>query len=208
MRPKTIIISPDAADRNGVCLAQTPAVAGNLTIAGALATGGVATMDIARHLSIYSDADESGVTFTITGTDRNGAALTETIVGPNATTTNGLRNFLTVTQVAVDAAGTGNVEVGSADELETKWYPADHYKTDYYSYSVQLSSGASLTHRLEYTLDDVYADAFTEYGAAIFEDLGDSAIDVSSKLSSQLLTAYRLNITVFSSGIATLRVLQ
>ncbi len=208
MRPKTITVSPDVADPNGISVAQTPVASGNLTITGDLATGGVATFDIARHVSITSDGNDSGVTFTITGTDRNGDALTESITGPGSTTVNGNRNFLTVTQVAIDGAGTGNIEVGSADELETKWYPADTYKSQHFSYSIQVSSGASLTHKLEFTLDDVYASAFTEYGAAKFEDLGAETTDQVSKLDTQLLTAYRLSITGFSSGTATLRVLQ
>ena len=208
MRPKTTTASMDSADRNGISVSQSPVAAGNLTITGVLATGGVGTMDVARHVSIYSSADDTGATFTVTGTDRNGTTLTETITGPNAGITRGLKNFLTVTQIAIDKASVGNIEAGSANQLETKWHPVDHYKGSHFSYSIQVSSGASLTHKLEYTLDDVYATDFTEAGAAKFEDLVAKTTDQLSKLDTQLLTAYRLSLTNYVSGTATLRVIQ
>lgn len=202
MRPQTVAVTMDALDRNGICAAQTPSGAGNLTIAGALATGGVATMDVARHVAIYSDADESGETFTITGTDRNGAALTETITGPDTTTVAGSRNFLTVTQVATDGAGTGNIEVGTYDSMETKWYQADRYSHKG-SYAVGLSSSADLTYTFEYTLDDIQDADFTEYGAVDFEDLGPKTVESSSALDAPI-EAYRMSLTNFTSGTATL----
>jgi len=125
MRPKTITITPADADRNGICASQTPSAAGTLTIAGALATAGVATLDPPGHVSIYGGSDESGDAYLITGTDRHNDALTENIIGPNATTVIGSKNFKTVTEVYVNGAATGAVEIGSADELESQWVPVE-----------------------------------------------------------------------------------
>jgi len=86
MRPKTITFSMVALDRDGVCLAQAPAVAGNFTINGALASDGVATMDVARHLTAYAAGDNSGRTITFTGTDRFGREISEEVTGPDGAT--------------------------------------------------------------------------------------------------------------------------
>lgn len=205
MRPTYLAVTMATADRNGVCTAQSKAAAGNLTIDGDLATSGVATMDVPRHVSVYAAGNNSGVTFTVTGTNRDSVAMTESITGPNATTVKGNKNFLTITQVAVDAATTGNVEVGSADELESKVIPVDHYAPTL-TYSVKVSSGASLTHNFKFTTDNVQASTFDESTAKWYDDLGTDTEDIAYA-SIGGITAVRLAITNFVSGIATLGII-
>src|SRR3990167_974441 len=100
-------------DANGICLTQTPSGAGDLTINGALATSGVATLDVPRHIIITSTANDSARTFTITGTNAYGDATSEAITGPNTTTVRGYKQFKTVTQVAISGAATGSIVVGT-----------------------------------------------------------------------------------------------
>jgi hypothetical protein len=113
----TFIQSSDiaAADPDGISTSQTTGGAANLTITGALASAGVATLVPARNVTITSGgSDERARTFTVTGTDVNGNAVTEDITGPNTSATvPGTKIFLTVTQVAVNGALTGNVTVGT-----------------------------------------------------------------------------------------------
>ena len=52
-------ITLTAADDNGISTSQTPSGAGNLTITGALAAAGVATLDIARRVAVYSGSNIS-----------------------------------------------------------------------------------------------------------------------------------------------------
>jgi hypothetical protein len=92
-----------------------PAVRKILTINGALSSGGVATFTAARLITIASASDDSGRTFTVTGTDVNGNAQTETIAGP-ATTVTGTLYFRTVTQVTVDDDTAGAITVGMAND--------------------------------------------------------------------------------------------
>jgi len=205
MRPVHKTITLDTADRNGISVAQTPSAASNLTITGALATGGVATMDVARHVSIYSDGDESGDTYTITGTDRHGDALTEEITGPDTTTVKGSSNFLTVTQVATDGAGTGNIEVGSADEADTQLIPTDVYR-DTITYGVDLTSGADLTSELKYTVDDVFDESFSAETANYIADLGPSNGDYDG-VSSGPITGVRIQVTGFTSGTVNFHII-
>ena len=104
-----------AADPNGICLTQTPGGAVNLTINGALQSGGVATLVPARNVTITSGgSSETGKTFTVTGTATDGTAVTEAIAGPGGSATvSTTALFETVTQVAVDGATSGAVTVGS-----------------------------------------------------------------------------------------------
>jgi len=102
----------DAADADGISTSQTPSGAGNLTINGAKASGGVATFNAARQVTITSAGDDQARTFTITGTDVNGNALTEAVAGADTAAATSTKHFLTVTQIAVDDATAGAVTAG------------------------------------------------------------------------------------------------
>jgi len=109
-------IVPAALSATAVCAAQAVAAAGNATINGASATGGVATFDVARNVSIVSSsASDTTQTVTVTGTDYYGQAQTSRLTINGTTTVNGLKSFKTITQVAVSAAFVGNLSVGSTD---------------------------------------------------------------------------------------------
>ena len=111
-------IVPEAASATAVCAAQAVAGAGNATINGASASGGVATFDVARGVNVDStDAGDTSQTVTVTGTDYWGQAQTETIALNGTTAVAGLKAFKTITQVAVSAALAGNLTVGSTDVL-------------------------------------------------------------------------------------------
>lgn len=198
MNPKTITFTLAAEDADGVCEAQAPLAAGALDIDGALATDDVATMDVARHLVIASTGDESTKTFVITGTGRNGAALTETTLGPNATSKKLTANFKTVTGITVDAATAGNITVGTTDEADTQVVPVE-YLVDQYSYLAKLSSGGSLTYAVQYTLDNPFGDDFDENTAEWVSDATGKTGTYSAVLNRGV-RAIRAAVTSFSSG--------
>ena len=67
----------------------------------------------AALVSINSSADDSGVTFTITGTDINGKTQTEgAITGPSSTTVQSTLAYKTVTSIVTSGTLTGNVKIG------------------------------------------------------------------------------------------------
>jgi len=109
-------IVPVALSATAVAAAQAVAGAGNLTINGASATGGVATFDVARTITIVStNAGDTTQTATVTGTDVYGLAMSEAITFNGTTAATGQKAFKTVTRVAISAALTGNGSVGSTD---------------------------------------------------------------------------------------------
>ena len=117
----TYVLSSDVAavDPNGVCEAQTTGGAANLTIDGALTSGGVATLVPVRNATVTSaGSSETGKTFTFTGTDANDNAVTETLNGPGSSATvSTTKVFKTITQITVNGALTGNVTVGSGTTI-------------------------------------------------------------------------------------------
>ena len=109
-------VVPATLSATAVCAAQAIAAAGNATINGASASGGVATFDCARIFSIVSSsASDTTQTVTITGTDYWGQAQTQRLTINGVTTVNSTKTFKTVTAVAVSAALVGNLSVGSGD---------------------------------------------------------------------------------------------
>jgi hypothetical protein len=106
-------ITAATADPNGISVAASISGAANLTIGGALASGGSVTMDCPRNVTILSAGDDSGITFTVTGTDESGTAITEVITGADTDTATGSSFFQTVTQIATSGSSAGNVSAGS-----------------------------------------------------------------------------------------------
>lgn len=155
------------ADADGIALSQTPSGSGNLTLNGVYSgtvTSGQYVASEGRLITITAAANESARTFTVTGTDRDDAALVWSPAGPNATTTTSTSYFKTITTIAIDGAASGAITVGVAagsygDEI---WTDA----------AVETSSTTQLSTApvLEYTVDlsgspqrfdDDFAKAFT-----------------------------------------------
>ena len=113
---KVSLGTPIVADPDGICASQAVAGAADLTIDGALASGGAVTLDVPRTLVVDADGAATAV-LTITGTDAYGEALVENITLNGTTAVVGLKAFKTITTVASSAATTGNVFVGTEDTL-------------------------------------------------------------------------------------------
>lgn len=101
-----------ALDADGISVAATLSGAGNLTIGGALADGGSVSLSSGRIVTILNAGNDTGDTFTVTGTDVNGDAQTEDITGANAGTATGTKYFKTISQIASDGASAGDVSAG------------------------------------------------------------------------------------------------
>lgn len=122
--PYRKVFGNSTADRDGIAEAQTLSGAETLTLDGAWAdqgTEGVYSAPHARLITIYGANNESGVTFTLTGTDKDGDAQTEALTGPNAGTVTSTGYYSSVT-VSSDGATTGDVEVGGSTMLGPEIY--------------------------------------------------------------------------------------
>ncbi len=160
MRPITLTVGAlTTADADGICQSQTPSGAGNLTINGALASSGSVTLDKPRRVLVTTAADESGKTLTIYGTNWYGQSITETMTGPNATTSYTTNDFATVTRVAVSAAFTGAVTVGTNGIASSPPIFLDSYGLG--PTSVQVVVSGTVNYTVQQSLDDPNAVGYT-----------------------------------------------
>lgn len=123
-RIRKFSLAPAAAVANGFAQSQKPAGGGvqALTLNGSLAAAGP---DIARRVTITSDADDSARTFTITGKDRNGQVISEALAGPNTATVFSLKDYAGITSIQVDANTAGNITSGTNQVMSGPWFPVD-----------------------------------------------------------------------------------
>ena len=96
---------------NSIALSQLGSAGVNLTLNGNSATSTFA----GTRVSITSVEDESLNSFTVSGTDLNGNAITEKIIGSTAGNTNsGLKIFKTITSIQPSSNTAGNIQIGTA----------------------------------------------------------------------------------------------
>lgn len=108
--------APVAAAANNICLAQSTASSGALTLNGSLVSGGVATLDVPRGVCAVSTGAATTV-LTITGKDVYNQTMVENITLNGTTTVNGNKAFKTISAITVSAATTNPVTVGTTDKL-------------------------------------------------------------------------------------------
>lgn len=114
-----------AASANNIALSQSLTAAGLLTIAGAAASGGVATLDVQRKVIITSAGNDSGITFIVSGANNDGNAFSETVTGGNAVAVATTQDFKSVMSVRGSGATASTVTVGTNGVASSKWFPND-----------------------------------------------------------------------------------
>ncbi len=157
-RPIIVSKALTASSATNIALVQALGAAGNLVLNGAAVTGGVATLDTARRLLISSVGNDSGLTWTIVGTDYSGGAISEVVTGGNAVPVATLQDFLTVTLIKGSGATVGNVTAGTNGTGSTPWFPMDNHITPFdVGVQTRLVSGAA-TWTIEVTRERVLSD--------------------------------------------------
>ena len=152
--PVSVSVQLVAAITNGVCLSQTPAAAGLLTMNGSLVTGGVARFDVARRVGITSAGNDAAVVFTVTGTNRWGNTITDTATGANgAVVAQTALDFLTVTSIRTSAATANAITAGSTSVGSSEWQVCD-IMVSYWALAVAVSVSGTVTYTVEHTYDD------------------------------------------------------
>lgn len=142
MRSVIINCGPYAApSATNICGASSIAAAGAVTLNGSLVTAGVATLDQPRRVLFTSAGNDSGITFTVTGTDWNNMPVSEVVTGANATTVYTVYDFKTVTSVVASGASAGNVSIGTNGIASSRPVFLDLYADS--SIYIQTDTGGS-----------------------------------------------------------------
>lgn len=160
----TVSVNLQAAAAANVCAAQTPIAAGNLTLNGALVSGGVATMDsggYARQALFTCTGDHTGVVYTISGTVvPNGPIVTEAVTGVNGSTATSVNHWFTMTNIANSAGAPGAVTVGTNGVGSGKPIIVDRYN-DQSSITLGFDVTGTVNYTLQFTANNVYNTAST-----------------------------------------------
>lgn len=195
-----------AADANGIALTQSPAAAGNLVLAGAEVTVDPDTgvnqwlTDTPRVVSVTSDGNDSGNTFTVTGENQLGQAVTEDIAGPDGTptSTDGTTLFRRITSIAIDGVAVGNITVGTTDAVNTSWIPVNTHATPVNIGFGVFLTGATATYTVQHTFDDVQDLNITPDVFNHAEEVGQTTSQDGNYAFP--IRAMRLSVTGFSAG--------
>ena len=186
-----------ATDADGIATSQTPSGAGNLTLDGALTSGGALTLSNQQFVTITGGSDESGKTFTIYGTSEIGSSISEDITGPNAETVTSTLCYKTVTRIAVDAATTGAITAGISGSSELPWIPLSQYIVPF-QYEVFVDANNAM-YEVQSTLDNVQDSSITP--------VVNANVDIGNGEKS-IISAIRLKVKSFVSGDIVFNVLQ
>lgn len=118
-RADTFLINlgaPDTIDDDGICASQNRTGAGVLLVNGALASGGVATLDVPRNVIVDSGGADTAV-ITVTGKDEYGNTVVESITMNGTTGVSGKKAFKTITGVSASATISNGFFLGPGDVL-------------------------------------------------------------------------------------------
>lgn len=174
-----------------------------------IGVAGAVVFSTPQHVAVYAPGDENTETVTISGTDRNGDAVTDTITGVNANTVAGDVNFATVDKVEIDGAAT-SLEVGVDGTCNSNWFVIDYKNPDFnVGFGCAISSGGAMTYGVQHTFDDVLSSDVTETGAVTFnhETVSGKTVSADGDYTNPP-NAVRLAVTAHTSGSVKMSLYQ
>lgn len=111
--------------RYAIVTSITPS--GNTASTVTVGTNGIATLDTARHVIFTSGGNDSGITFTITGTDWAGTIISEVVTGANVGVATTINDYLTIAQVKTSGSTASTVTVGTNGVAGSPWVNLDSW---------------------------------------------------------------------------------
>jgi hypothetical protein len=155
MRSVIVNCGPYAApSATNIRTASSIAGAGAVTLNGSLVSGGVATLDQPRRVLFTSAGNDSGITFTVNGTDWNNMPVSEVVTGANATTVYTVYDFKTVTSVVASGASTGNVSIGTNAIASSRPVFLDLYADSSIYIQTDTGGSAGITYTIQLSGDN------------------------------------------------------
>lgn len=167
-------------------------------------TWSVATLDQARRVLLTFATDETGTDFVVTGTDRYGNPISETVVG-TATVASTVQDFLTVESVSIGAAPSGAIIVGTSGVAASDWVRFDDWTQN--MLSIQANVSGTVNYTVQSTLDDPNSPTDPVAPANItWFDSNDSnltAETVARQSNTQIMPTYARVLLNSGSGTVT-----
>ena len=133
-----------------VVFSVTPS--GNTAGAVTVGTNGLALLDAARRVLITSAGNDSGITFTILGTDWAGTTISEVLTGGNVAAVQSVLGYLTVDKVIASGATASTVTVGTNGVASSQWVNLDTWAGG--TVAAQCVPSGTVNYTVQLTNDD------------------------------------------------------
>lgn len=150
--PIVTTLTTTAGQATRFAAAQSLGVAGPLVLTGA-------QPQVPRRVGITSAGNDSGITWTVTGTARpeqGGAVLVETIAGANIGLAQTTQDFASLVSIVGSGATASTVTAGTTDTASGPWVPWDQFPTPFQVTAQAFVLSGGPTYGMEFTLDDVF----------------------------------------------------
>lgn len=123
--------------------------------AGAITVGhyGATTLDTARRVIITSGGNDTGLTFTLSGTDWNNQPISEAITGASGGVASSVLSYKTVTSLSSSGAVATTVTIGTNTVADSQWFPFDAYAASAPT-AVQVVASGTVNFTVQQTLDN------------------------------------------------------
>jgi hypothetical protein len=184
----------DAADNN-IAASQSPG-AGAITLNGTVGTG---TLTTARRVIVTSGGNDTAITFTVIGTNRNGNAQSETITGASGAAASTTQDFLTVTSVTHTGSVAGTVKVGTNGVASSQWCSINYHTTP-----VNIGVGVVVSGTVNFTVEVTYDNPNSPFTGTFPTAFSVSALASKAANTDSIIStpayAYRVTQNSFSSG--------
>jgi hypothetical protein len=201
-----------AASANNISLSQSPG-AGAIILNGSTVAGGVATIDtasstnsaIGRRVLLTSGGDDSGITFTVTGTNANKQTISDTFAGGAIGTAQSNLDFVTVTGVTHTGSVAGTLTIGTSGVGSSPWQTWNFlgYPPMNLGVAVEIVSGA-VNYTIQYTYDDPNS---LSTGVSFPLPFSQAALTAqSTTLDGTILTPIVATRVLINSGTGVIRV--
>lgn len=122
---------------------------------GAVTVGhsGTSTLDVQRRVIITSGGSDTGITFTLSGYDGQGAPISEVITGSASSTAQSVLSYKTITSILTSGAAASTVKVGTNTVADSQWIRFDDYAANS-QVSIQCSVSGTVNGTVSQTLED------------------------------------------------------
>lgn len=159
MRPIVVTCGPYTAPSATNIRTASSVTSGAVTLNGSLVSSSVATLDTQRRVLFTSAGNDSGITFTITGTNASNDVISETLTGGNTTSVYTVLSYKTVTAVTASGASAGDVSIGTNGVADSTWVRLDDWALP--NVSIQSVVSGTINYTIQQTYDDVNSPAGT-----------------------------------------------
>lgn len=190
MRPSKLSYTPAALNATGF--------KENATGASTTLTATTPDDGLAHLVTLYSGSNIATIVFTLTGTDADGAAQTETMTGVNNSTVTSTKYFKTLSSVAFSATiGAAELDIGWDQVAIGQTYPIDYRSTSACNIFVDISG--TINYSIQQSFANVHEDSSYLTAFSAITALAAKTADTAGQ-ANEGATAIRLLVNTVTAG--------